>query len=268
MGIERVSGGGDPRIAAYRSVADPELARAGGWFVAEGRLVVRRVIEDGRYRVRSLLLNDAAAAQLADVAAGLPSDVPIYVGATAAFAELTGFNIHRGCLALVDRPAPRGVEEAIAGASTILVLDGVANADNVGSAFRDAAAFDAGAVVLGPTCGDPWYRKAIRTSMGAVLRVPFAIAEPWPSALARVREAGFTIVALTPRQPSEEISAFAARGRPPRIAIVAGAEGAGLSAEVESLADVRVRIPIADTVDSLNVGVAIGIALYALSKVR
>lgn len=267
MGIERVSGGGDPRIAAYRSVADPQLARAGGWFVAEGRLVVRRVIEDGRYRVRSLLLNAAAAAQLADVTAGLPSDVPVYVGALAVFAELTGFNIHRGCLALVDRPAPRGVDEAIAGASTILVLDGVANADNVGSAFRSAAAFGAAAVVLSPTCCDPWYRKAIRTSMGAVLRVPFAIAEPWPSALTRMREAGFTIVALTPRQPSEEIGAFAARGRPTRIALVAGAEGAGLSGEVESRADVRIRIPIANAVDSLNVGVAIGIALHALSKV-
>ena len=262
--IERVSSAGDARLAVYRGVADPELARTGGYFIAEGRLVVRRVIEDGRYRVRSLLVNDAAAVQLADALSTVAAaGAPIYVGAPAIFAGLTGFNVHRGCLALVDRPAPKAVDEVIAGASTVVVLDGVANADNVGGAFRNAAAFAADAVVLGPASCDPLYRKAIRTSMGSVLRVPFA-AGAWPGALERIRDAGFTIVALTPRAPSVPLAAFARRGRPARIALVAGAEGEGVSPEVERVAACRVRIPIADDVDSLNVGVAIGIALYEL----
>jgi tRNA G18 (ribose-2'-O)-methylase SpoU len=121
-------------------------------------------------------------------------------------------------------------------------------------------------VLLSPTCCDPLYRKAIRTSMGAVLGVPFARAgaDEWPSVLARVRAAGFTLVALTPREPSETLDAFAARPRAPRVALIVGTEGAGLTAAVEAVADYRVRIPIGGDVDSLNLATAAGIALHAL----
>ena len=123
-------------------------------------------------------------------------------------------------------------------------------------------------MLLSPTCCDALYRKAIRTSMGATLRVPFASAAPddWPRLLTRVKAAGFTIVALTPREPSETLDAFAARPRAPRIALIVGAEGAGLTPSVEAAADCRVRIPIGDSVDSLNVAVAAGIALHALGR--
>jgi tRNA G18 (ribose-2'-O)-methylase SpoU len=263
--VERIESAQDPRIAAFRGVADPDLVRGRRQFIAEGRLVVRRVVEEKRYRVRAVLVNDAALAQLEGALATLPSHTEMYVCDTAVFGALTGYHIHRGCLALVDRPEPRPLETVArdAGAS-VVVLEGVGNADNVGAVFRNAAAFGCGGVVLSPTCCDPYYRKAIRTSMGAVLGVPFAIAAEWPDALHAVRDAGFTIAALTPREPAVTLDALV-RQRPPRVALVAGTEGAGLSAEVEALADVRVRIPIADAVDSLNVATAVAIALSRLA---
>ena len=261
--VEHVLSADDPRIAAFRGVRDPELVRRRGLFIAEGRLIVRRAIEDGRFRVREVLVNDAALRQLSDALESLPPDATVYVCDAEIIAGLTGFNIHRGCLALVERPAARSVDEVIAGAGTVVVLEAVGNPDNVGSAFRNAAALAGDAVVLGPTCCDPFYRKAIRTSMGAVLRVPFAIASDWPAALVRIREAGFAIAALTLRDPATALRAFA-RERPARVALVAGSEGSGLSAEVEAAADVRVRIPMSDGVDSLNVATAVAIALDEL----
>ena len=259
---ERISRADDPRIAAFRGVRDPELVRQRGQFVAEGRLVVRRAIEDGGFRVRAVLVNEAALAQLGPVLARVDADTAVYVCDTAVFVDLAGYNIHRGCLALVDRPPARTIDEVLAEANTIVVLERVANADNVGAVFRHAAAFGCGAVVLSPGCCDPFYRKAIRTSMGAVLRVPSAAAEPWPDALARIRAQGFTIAALTPREPAVTLDAFA-RARPVRVALVAGAEGEGLGVEAEAIADARIRIPTSAAVDSLNVATAVAIALYA-----
>ena len=262
---EHVVSADDPRIAAFRAVRDPELVRRRGLFIAEGRLVVRRAIEDGRFRVREVLVNEAAFAQLSDALGRLPPQVMVYVCDAAVISALTGFNIHRGCLAIVERPAARSVEEVIAGARTVVALEAVANADNVGGVFRNAAAFACDAVVLSPACCDPFYRKAIRTSMGAALRVPFAIASDWPATIGRIREAGFAIAALTPRGPALALDAFA-RARPPRLALVAGSEGVGLSGDVEATADVRVQIPISDAVDSLNVATAVAIALYEVSR--
>ena len=173
----------------------------------------------------------------------------------------------RSCIGRPDTTAA----ELLASARTLVVLEAVSNADNVGGVFRNAAAFGVGGVLLSPTCCDPLYRKAIRTSMGATLRVPFARAGAgdWPGVLTRVRAAGFTIVALTPREPSETLEAFAARPRAPRIALIVGTEGAGLTPAVEAAADYRVRIPIAGGVDSLNLAVAAGIAcLHELKNSR
>lgn len=255
----------DPRLAPFRDVGDPELVRRRGQFMAEGRRVVQRVIEDGRYAVRAVLVNDAAFAQLSSTLETLPSATPVYVCDAGAFMALTGYNIHRGCLALVDRRPSVALETVIAGARTIAVLEAVANADNVGAVFRSGAAFGCDAVILSPTCCDPFYRKAIRTSMGAVLHLPFAIATPWPGALDAIRAAGFTIAALTPREPAVPLDVFA-RDRPPRVALLAGTEGAGLTADAETKADVRVRIPISDAVDSLNVATAVAVAFYDLCR--
>jgi tRNA G18 (ribose-2'-O)-methylase SpoU len=262
--IQRITSPDDPRVAAYRGVTDPELARSRGVFVAEGRLVVRRVLEDARYRVQSLLLNEAAYRDLAPLVDRAPAGTEVLLCETSDFLGITGVDIHRGCLAIVERPAAVALNDVIADASRLIALDGVANADNVGGVFRNAAAFGADGVMLGPGCCDPFYRKAVRTSMGAVLRVPFARADDWPAALQALRVEGFTIVALTPREASETLDVFASRAVGVRVALLVGAEGAGLTPSVESAADVRVRIPIANGVDSLNVAVAAGIALYAL----
>jgi tRNA G18 (ribose-2'-O)-methylase SpoU len=266
MPVERIDCASDPRVATWREVRDGELLRARGLFVAEGRLVVRRVLDDRRYRVHSLLVNDAALHDLSALLASIADDVPVLVCSAADLAGIAGYHVHRGCLALVHRPPSVPIDEIIARAPMLVVLEGVSNADNVGGVFRNAAAFRAGGVLLSPSCCDPLYRKAIRTSMGAALRLPFARAddEDWPEVLTRVRAAGFTIVALTPREPSETLDVFIARPRPGRVALIVGTEGAGLTPAVESTADYRVRIPIADDVDSLNVAVAAGIALYRL----
>ena len=253
-------------LAAFAQISNAELMRKRGLFVAEGRLVVRRVLEDARYHVHSLLLNEAARDDLADVLDRLPPGVPVEVLRARAFEAITGFNFHRGCLALVHRPNDVPVETILEGAGPVVILEDVGNADNVGGVFRNAAAFGARAVVLSPGCCDPLYRKAVRTSMAAVLAVPYARAGEFPAAIDAVRQAGFQIAALTPRRPSVPLERFAARSRGQKIALVLGTEGTGLSAAAEAAADTRITIPMVGGVDSLNLAVATGIALYALQR--
>jgi tRNA G18 (ribose-2'-O)-methylase SpoU len=265
--VRHVANLDDPALELYRSVRDPDLARSHNLFVAEGRHVVRRVLEDPRYRVRSLLLNEAAHRDLAPLLEQ-HATLPTFVCETGDFRTITGFNLHRGCLALVERPAPLAIGEVLASARLIVILEAVANADNVGGVFRNVAAFGADAVVLSPDSCDPLYRKAIRTSMAAVLRVPFVRSGDWSADLQRIRDAGFTLVALTPRETAKPIDAFAARPGDSKLALALGAEGAGLSEAVTAAADAFVRIPITDRVDSLNVAVAAGIALHRLVRLK
>jgi tRNA G18 (ribose-2'-O)-methylase SpoU len=267
MPVIRLESLNDPRLTEYRLVSEPELVRARGLFVAEGRLVVSRLIGDGRYRLRSLLLSDAALAALEPVVRDLRSDPPIYVCGAADFLTLTGVNIHRGCLAVAERPPALDVLDVAGAAKTVVLLEGVANADNVGGIFRNAAAFAVDAVLLDGTCCDPLYRKAIRTSMAATLDVPFARVPDSSAGISALRCLGFQIAALTPRQPSSTLKALAAQPRPERLAVLLGAEDEGLSARTLELADVRVRVPIARGIDSLNVAVAAGIALSQLAPV-
>ena len=260
MPVVRIDRFDDPRLGDYRSVSDGELLRRRNRFVAEGRLVVGRLVESG-HRVESVLLNDASFEALQTQLSHLPQEVPIYICGTDEFAALTGFNLHRGCLALAERPADRALGDLLQGADLLLVLEGVADADNVGSAFRNAAAFGA-SVALSDTCCDPLYRKAIRTSMGSVLRTPYARMSDWPGDLTVLKREGFTIVALTPREGAVDLAACARTAPPRRLALLVGSEGSGLSAAAEAMADLRVRIPISDRVDSLNLATATGIALY------
>lgn len=245
-------------------MSDGEILRRRNLFVAEGRLVVGRLLEDG-HRVESMLLNDGSLRALEPLMSHLPADVPVYICETAAFAAITGFNLHRGCLALAERPQPLDVREVMRDAEIILVLEAVTDADNVGSAFRNAAAFGA-RVILSDTCCDPLYRKAIRTSMGAVLRTPYARLHNWPDELTTLKAEGFTIVALTLRADAVELRSYPRGQVRQKFAIVVGSEGPGLSAAAESIADVCVRIPIRTTVDSLNLATATGIALYCFTK--
>jgi tRNA G18 (ribose-2'-O)-methylase SpoU len=257
MPVVRVDRFDDPRLADYRSVSDAELLRRRNRFVAEGRLVVRRIVEAG-HRVESVLVNAASYRALEASLSRLPQDVPVFICDTDEFSALTGFNLHRGCLAMADRPMDRSSGDVMRQADLLLVLEGITDPDNVGSAFRNASAFGA-SVLLSPTCCDPLYRKAIRTSMGAALRTSYARMNDWPRGLATLKAAGFTIVALTPRENAIDLPACERRRR---MALLVGSEGPGLTAEAAAIADERVRIPISADVDSLNLATATGIALH------
>lgn len=252
-----------PGLADYRDLAQPDRLTAQGLFVAEGRLVVARLVALGTYRLRSLLLTTTAAEAMADVVAQVPADVPVYIADHAVINGVVGFNLHRGCLALAERPARRALEDAdLAVSRRLLVLEGVNNPDNVGGLFRAATALGADLVLLGRDCGDPLYRKAIRTSMAATLSLPYRTATPWPDALAAVRRAGLPVIACTPAADTPSLYDVAL---PARAAVLVGAEGPGLSAEALAQADLRVRIPMHGLMDSLNVATAAAIVLSALA---
>ena len=267
MPLERVESLDDPRLADYRHVPDPELLRRGDVFVAEGRLVVRTLLESSPFRARSVLLTENAFRALADVLEPRLADLHVFLVEQGTIEALTGFNIHRGCLAVGRRPPRRPVVDLLAllpDARRLVVLEQIANADNLGGIFRNASALGADGVVLGPNCCDPLYRKAIRVSMGAALRVPFCHADDWPADLDVLRSEGFAVVALSPAPASRDIGEWV-RGLHPdsRVALLAGSEGQGLSAAALQQAALAVRIPMAAGADSLNVATATGIALHA-----
>jgi tRNA G18 (ribose-2'-O)-methylase SpoU len=271
--IIRTDGLGDPRLADYRGVSDADLAARQGIFIAEGRLVVRRLLTSSIFATRSVLVTEAAFASLADTLARR-SGVPVLLVRQNVMNAIAGFDIHRGCLAIGERPEPARWQDVATqlptpdsqGPNIVAVLERVANPDNVGGVFRSAAAFGAGAVLLDPSTVDPLYRKAIRTSMGAALQVPFARAEPWPGALTELRQMGFAVVAMTPAPGAPPLHQCidAVNGRP--IAIVLGHEGEGLTADALAACEFQARIPMSREVDSLNVATAAAIALYEFRR--
>ena len=266
----RVASVDDSCLDDFRIVSDPALMRDRGLFVAEGRLAVRRLLAS-RFRTRALLVVDSALAGLEHALAARGDDraLKLHVADAAQLRLVTGFRFHRGCLGLGERPGP---EEEVAElppaepGRPLVVLDGVSDPDNVGSIFRNAAAFGAAGVLLSPACADPLYRKAIRTSMGTTLQLPFTVAGAgeWPGVLERIRAAGARVVALTPLQPADDIEAFVRRGGGAGVALLLGNEGDGVSRAALDLCDERVRIDIAPAVDSLNVANAAAIALQRL----
>ncbi len=251
----------DRRVSDYARVAQADWLRERGLFVAEGRLVVQRLFQT-TFTIRSVLITRTAYDALEDVLD--PGRCPISVCDQDTMNTLAGFNFHRGCLAIAERPPAIEPATRFQSAHRLLALEGVGNPDNVGGLFRVAAAFGVDGILLDGTSGDPFYRKAIRTSMGAVFRVPFAQAETWLDTLARIRDAGADVVALTPNPSATSLRDYTS-GRSPdrRMVLMLGAEGPGLSLKALSAATATVRIPIAHDVDSLNVVVAAGIALTA-----
>ena len=248
----------DSRVSAYRHIADPDKLMALGLFVVEGRLIARRLLDLQHWAIDSFLLTEPAATALVDV---LPkTSAPVYIADQAVMNGIAGFNIHRGCLAVVKRPPAATLDRIAAGPlSRVLVLEGVNNPDNVGGVFRSAAAFGIDLVVLGPNCGDPLYRKAIRTSMGATLAMPFVQAAQWPGALYDLRIEGFTVVALTPAfaaAPLDDIRPVT------KLALLVGSEGSGLTRDALAASSLMARIPMTPDVDSLNVTTAASIAMY------
>lgn len=254
----------DPRIAAYRNVPDRELLERCGLFVAEGRLVVRRLLTTSPLRARSVMVTEAARSSLSDI---LPADsLPICVVSQAVMNEVTGFDLHRGCLAIGERPAPADWRALAARVRRVVILERVGNADNVGAIFRNAMAFGVDAVLLGPDCVDPLYRKAIRTSMAATLMLPFARIEPWPDGLRMLRDQGCATIALTPAYGAAGLREVASCVTTHTSwAVVLGHEGDGLTPAAMEACEYRARIPIIPSVDSLNVATAAAIALYQMA---
>jgi tRNA G18 (ribose-2'-O)-methylase SpoU len=252
-------------VNVFRLVANPHALRAAGLFAAEGRWVVQRLLMQRRFVTRTILVTAPARASLLDnVPAAILGNVPMHCVSQERMDELVGFNMHRGCLALAERPPEQALTAARLGAtSRVVVLEGVNNPDNVGGIFRSAAAFDVDLVVLGPACGDPLYRKAIRTSMAATLDVPFVSAGRWPEALDLIRAAGLHLIALSPAPDARPLEMESPRDR---IALLLGTEGAGLTDEAANRAAERIRIRTSDRVDSLNVTVAASIALHHFAR--
>jgi tRNA G18 (ribose-2'-O)-methylase SpoU len=254
----------DARIASYREVRDGRVRRA-GLFLAEGRLVVRRLLES-RFTVRSVLATRAGLDDLGE-ALGKRPWVPRYEASPKTIQAVVGFKFHRGCLALGEEGAPTPARAIIEppGSRLVVGLEDVVDPDNVGAVFRNAVAFGAAGVLFSPGCADPLYRKAIRVSMGATLAIPFATID-WREGLAALRAAGYTRVALTPHLGAQRLDAIVAAGLPSRrLAVLLGSEGAGLSEATRQSADLAVRIAMAPGVDSLNVATACAIALHRLA---
>ena len=265
----------DPRLADYREIRDAERRRRDGTFIAEGRQVVRRLLSAGRYRVRSALVTPPALHALGEVlgAAG----VPTYLVRQDIVEAVVGMEFHHGCLAAGERGAEPTAEAVLAEAlrPRLVVLEGLGDSSNVGALFRNALAFGVGAVFLAPGTADPLYRKAIRVSSGATVALPFARLADWPRDLERLRDAGYTVLALTPRAEAVDIGELgngdelgAGRPLPARLALLLGTEGRGLSAEALAAADLQVRIPMAPEMDSLNVAAAGAVALHWLSRIE
>ena len=267
MPLIRVNDPDDPRIDAYRNVPDPDLLIQGGLFVAEGRLVVRRLIEGRRFPVRSVMVTEAALVPLRDALA-TRDELTVYLVPQAVMNGITGFNVHRGCLAIGERPRPRQWRDVMRGARRAIALERIANADNVGSVFRSAAAFGVDAVLLDRTCADPLYRKAIRTSMGAALSD--AVCRSRTVARRTTRTGGrrtgpsdppWLVLAMTPAASVPPLRAIAADVSSHPVVIVVGHEGDGLSDAALAACTHRARIPMTSDVDSLNVATATAIAL-------
>ncbi|GAA3554983.1 RNA methyltransferase [Amycolatopsis ultiminotia] len=245
------------------STADRRPDRPGGrgLVIAEGSVVVARLLAS-RYPVRALLGVARRMHELEDDLAGL--DVPAYVTSAETMAEVVGFHLNRGVLAVADRPAPPTVADIVDRAHVLAVLEGVGDHENLGALFRNAAALGVDGVLLGPGCSDPLYRRSVRVSMGNVLRVPFASFDAWPGGLALLRDRGFRVAALTPRPDAVPLRGLREKVPGP-VALLLGAEGPGLTAEAIAAADVAVRVEMVPGVDSLNVATAAAIAFHEIT---
>jgi tRNA G18 (ribose-2'-O)-methylase SpoU len=255
----------DPRLADYRDLRDVQLRQhfeaEHGLFLAEGEKVVRRAVEAG-FTPRSFLMAPRWLEGLDDVLSR--SDAPVYVLSEALAEEVTGFHVHRGALASLHRRPLPPVEEVLAGARSVLVLEDIVDHTNVGAIFRSGAALGFDAVLVAPRCADPLYRRSIKVGMGAVFTTPWTRLPDWYDALPSLADEGFTTVALAlgdDAVPIEEAVAGV-----DRLALVLGSEGHGLSPRWEQTADRRAIIPMAAGIDSLNVAAATAVACYVAAR--
>ena len=261
-----VEGPDHPALQPYHYLTDPDRLQQAGLFVAEGRLVVERLATALADAVHSLLVTPSGLERIGPALAGLPAETPVYVAQRALMREVVGYRFHRGCLAVGRRPAPKPLESTVTPATrTVLFLETVTDPDNVGSIFRTARALAGDAILLNARSADPFYRKAIRTSMGTVFELPWSRCPDARAAVAALQDQGWLVAALTPTRDARPLESLAVQADTPLV-LLAGSEATGLSRELLALATVQVTIPMRSGADSLNVAVAVAIALASLRR--
>lgn len=266
MDLHFVTDADDPRLDDYRGLTDTALrARTegeNGLYIAESAKVIERAVRAG-HRPRSVMVQRRWVDGIRTVLGDL--DVPVYEVADAVAESVAGFAVHRGALAAMHRPELPSVADVIRDARLVLMLADVSDHSNIGAAFRAAAALGADAVLVAPRCADPLYRRSVRVSMGTVFQVPWTRMPDWDASVAELRAAGIEIAALALSDRAVSLRDYA-RGRPERVALLMGSEGAGLSVDELAVADRVVTIPMRGGVDSLNVASAAAVAMYALTE--
>lgn len=249
----------DPRVADYLGLRDRVSNPADDYFIAESELVLTRLVTS-KFTARSFLLSQSRYERLKDLIE--PKRVPIYVTSREVMEQIAGFDIHRGALASVKRRRNPTLPDVLAGARRLLVLEGSNDLENIGAVARSARALGFDAMILDPTCADPYSRRAVRVSMGEMLHLPVARCDTWPSPLEYLNNAGWETWALT---PAADANSLYDMGMPDKVALVAGAEGPGLTDAARQATSFDVRIPMHRGVDSLNLGHALAIAMAAVS---
>ncbi|MDQ0664331.1 tRNA G18 (ribose-2'-O)-methylase SpoU [Arthrobacter ulcerisalmonis] len=285
----------DPRVSDYTTLTDVHLRKlrepAEGMYIAESSRVLRRALAAG-HQPRSFFLAEKWMADLDDVFQAYP-DVPAFIGSAALLEEITGFHLHRGAMAAMQRPAPVPLPDLLAGArrvaaledivdhtkvsgskvqepgrlglperSRIAVLEDLTDHTNVGAVFRSAAAIGVNAVLVTPQCADPLYRRSIRVSMGTVFQVPWTRIDPWPASIEQLKEAGYFVAGMSLGEGAITLDELVAQNHQ-NLVLVFGTEGDGLKPETDRLLDARVTIPMMNGVDSLNVAASSAVAFYA-----
>lgn len=250
----------DPRVADYLGLRDRgDAADTLDYFIAESELVITRLVTSA-FRAKSFLLSPARYQQLRDTVE--PTGIPVYTATREVMAAIAGFDVHRGVLASVQRRPNPTLTEILAGARRVVVLEGSNDKENIGAVARSARALGFDAMLLDPTCADPYSRRAVRVSMGEMLRLPVMRCDQWPNPIAELERAGFETWALTPATDAKSLFDMEV---PDKIALIAGAEGPGLSVAARSATQRAVRIPMHRGVDSLNLGHALAIAMAAVA---
>ena len=254
----------DPALDDYLRMTDVRLRSRveveRGLFMAESYEVISRAMDAGM-APRSFLMSEKWLAKFAPLYERFP-EVPVYVGAESLLETLTGFHLHRGALAAMQRPQLPEVTELLRGARTVAVLEDIVDHTNVGAMFRSAAALGVDAVLVTPHCADPLYRRSIRVSMGTVFQVPWTRLEAWPAAgVDLLHEAGFDVLALALSEGASALDVVDL-GPERKVALVLGAEGHGLKPATLRAVDEHVVIPMAGGVDSLNVAAASAVVFW------
>lgn len=251
----------------YLSLTDVSLRKrtelANGLYIAESSKVIQRALQAG-HRPRSVLVQDQWLEDIKPLLTAFP-ECNVFVGESELIERVTGFDVHRGALASMERPELAAPAELLAHSSRVVVLEDIVDHTNVGAIFRAVAGLGADAVFISPRCADPLYRRSVRVSMGTVFQVPWTRLPEWPEARELLHDAGFHIAALALTDEAVSLKDFA-RESPDKVALILGSEGDGLSRQALSSADTVVTIPMLHGVDSLNVASASAVALYALSS--